>query len=57
MVTNVAKNVAKKMATTKIVRRAVEKVSNYSLVLTVEVNRLDGILVVNIPPPPADTIW
>ncbi len=49
--------VAKKVVNTKIVRRAAEKVSSYPLVLTVEVNRLDGVLAVNIPPPPTDTVW
>lgn len=49
--------VAHRVVNTKLVRRAAEKVSNYPLVLTVEVNRLDGVLAVNIPPPPADTIW
>ncbi len=50
-------NVAKRMANTKIVQRAKEKVSSYPLVLTVEVIKLDGVLAVNIPPPLTDTIW
>ena len=49
--------ITKKVANTKIVQRAAQKVSSYPLVLTVEVRRLDGILAVNIPPPPTDTIW
>ena len=54
---NVVTKIGKRVANTKIVRRAAEKVSSYPLVLTVEVNRLDGILAVNVPPPPTDTIW
>lgn len=50
-------SVAKKMAQTRIVQRAAEKVSSYPLVLTVEVMRLDGILAINIPPPSTDTVW
>ena len=38
-------------------RRAAEKVSKVPLELTVEVKQLKGILAVNIPPPPSDTIW
>ena len=53
MVTRITKTMAK----SKFVRKAAEKVCSYPLVLTVEVKRLDGILAVNIPPPPADTIW
>lgn len=48
---------AKKVVNTRIMQRAAEKVSSYPLVLTVEVNRLDGVIAVNIPPPPTDTIW
>ena len=49
--------ITKKVANAKIVQRAAQKVSSYPLVLTVEVKGLDGILAVNIPPPPTDTIW
>ena len=49
--------ITKRVANTKIVQRAAQKVSSYPLVLTVEVRSLDGILAVNIPPPPTDTIW
>ena len=48
---------AKKVASTRLVQRAAEKVSSYPLVLTVEMNRFDGVLAINIPPPPTDTIW
>ena len=54
---NVVTKIGKRVANTKIYRRAAEKVSSYPLVLTVEVKRLDGILAVNVPPPPTDTIW
>ena len=50
-------SMAKKVTNTKFYQRAVEKFSSYSLVLTVEVMQLDGILAVNIPPPPTDTVW
>jgi len=50
-------SMAKRMANTRIVQRAAEKFSSYPLVLTVEVMQLDGILAINIPPPPTDTIW
>ena len=54
---SVVMRIGKRVANTRIVRKAVEKVSSYPLVLTVVVNRLDGILAVNIPPPTTDTIW
>ena len=38
-------------------QRAAQKVSSYPLVLTVVVKGLEGVLAVNIPPPPTDTIW
>eukprot|EP00731_Ephydatia_muelleri_P029086 Em0020g730a len=40
-----------------LVRKAAERVSSFPLVLTVVVRRLDGVLAINIPPPPSDTIW
>ena len=49
--------ISKKVASTKIVQRAAQKVSSYPLVLTVVVKGLEGVLAVNIPPPPTDTIW
>ena len=54
---NVVTKIGKRVVNTKIVRKAAEKVASYPLVLTVEVKRLDGVLVVNIPPPQTDTIW
>ena len=47
----------KRAANSKIARRVTEKVLSYPLVLQVEVKSLDGHLVVNIPPPPSDSIW
>lgn len=47
----------KRVANTRIVQKAAEKVSSYPLILTVEVKQLDGILAVNIPPPPSDAVW
>ncbi len=54
---SVVTKITKRVANTKFVQRAAEKVSSYPLTLTVEVKQLDGILAVNIPPPPSDTIW
>ena len=54
---NVVTKIGKRVANTKIVRKAAEKAASYPIVLTVEVKRLDGILIVNIPPPQTDTIW
>ncbi|XP_053550376.1 testis-expressed protein 2-like [Bombina bombina] len=39
------------------IKRKIEEVSNTPLLLTVEVQELEGTLVVNIPPPPTDSIW
>lgn len=47
----------KRAANSKIARRVTEKVFSYPLVLQVEVKSLSGYLVVNIPPPPSDSIW
>lgn len=44
-------------AKSRIVAKAAEKVSSYPLVLTVEVKRLDGLLVINMAPPPSDALW
>ncbi|PSN49759.1 hypothetical protein C0J52_08478, partial [Blattella germanica] len=41
----------------KYIKRAMERVSNTNLVLTVEVNGLIGTLTLNIPPPPSDRLW
>ena len=52
-----ATKITKRVANTKFVRKAAEKVSSYPLTLTVDVRRLEGVLAVNVPPPPTDTIW
>lgn len=54
---SVVTKITKKVASTRLVRRAAERVSSVPLELTVEVKTLRGILAVNIPPPPSDTIW
>jgi hypothetical protein len=48
---------SKMVANTKIVQKAAQKVSSYPLVLTVVVKGLEGVLAINRPPPPTDTIW
>lgn len=47
----------KRAANSKLARRVTEKVLSYPLVLQVEVKSLHGHLVVNVPPPPSDSIW
>jgi hypothetical protein len=44
-------------ANSRLGKRVTEKVLSYPLVLSVEVRRLDGPVVINIPPPPSDSIW
>ncbi|KAE8578937.1 hypothetical protein XENTR_v10023836 [Xenopus tropicalis] len=39
------------------IKRKIEEVSNTPLLLTVELQELEGTLTVNIPPPPTDRIW
>jgi hypothetical protein len=46
-----------KLTDVKIVRRAMENVSDTDLALTVVVERLAGRLAINIPHPPSDKIW
>lgn len=41
----------------KYVKKAMHEVSNTRLILTVEVQKLSGVLAVNIPPPPTDRLW
>lgn len=41
----------------KVIKRAMENVSNTPLTLTVTVNSLVGKLALNIPPPPSDRLW
>ncbi|KAF0037900.1 hypothetical protein F2P81_010774 [Scophthalmus maximus] len=46
-----------KATETEFIKKKMEEVSNTPLLLTVEVQELQGTLVVNIPPPPTDRIW
>uniref|UniRef100_A0A8C5N6M3 Testis-expressed protein 2-like n=1 Tax=Gouania willdenowi TaxID=441366 RepID=A0A8C5N6M3_GOUWI len=46
-----------KAAENEFIKKKFEEMSNTPLLLTVEVQELSGILVVNIPPPPTDRIW
>ncbi|XP_071359808.1 testis-expressed protein 2-like isoform X2 [Trachinotus anak] len=46
-----------KATETEFIKKKMEEVSNTPLLLTVEVQELQGILAVNIPPPPTDRIW
>lgn len=39
------------------IKRKMEEMSNTPLLLTVEVQELEGTLAINIPPPPTDRIW
>jgi valyl-tRNA synthetase len=57
VVSNITKRVANNRLVRRATERAVEKASNIPLELTVEVRKLKGVVAVNIPPPPSDTIW
>ncbi|XP_023139309.2 testis-expressed protein 2-like isoform X2 [Amphiprion ocellaris] len=46
-----------KATETEFIKKKMEEVSNTPLLLTVEVQQLQGTLAVNIPPPPTDRIW
>ncbi|XP_069065891.1 testis-expressed protein 2-like isoform X2 [Pleurodeles waltl] len=39
------------------IKKKIEEMSNTPLLLTVEVQELEGTLTVNIPPPPTDRLW
>uniref|UniRef100_A0A0L8GX32 SMP-LTD domain-containing protein n=1 Tax=Octopus bimaculoides TaxID=37653 RepID=A0A0L8GX32_OCTBM len=41
----------------KYIKKAMEGVSNTPLILTVEVHCLNGVLTINVPPPPTDRLW
>ncbi|GFS77132.1 testis-expressed protein 2 [Nephila pilipes] len=45
------------VAQSKFVKKYVGDISNMHLTLTVEVNLLQGILAVNVPPVPSDRVW
>lgn len=47
----------KKAAETGIVKRAAEKFSNLPIILTVEVQSVQGTLALNFPPPPTNRLW
>lgn len=57
LLTNVVSRLQKMAAKSRFVAKAAEKMSSYPLVLTVEVNKLDGLLVINMAPPPSDAVW
>ncbi|XP_047435307.1 testis-expressed protein 2-like isoform X2 [Mugil cephalus] len=46
-----------KATETEFIKKKMEEVSNTPLLLTVELQQLQGTLSVNIPPPPTDRIW
>ncbi|KAI1722751.1 testis-expressed protein 2 [Ditylenchus destructor] len=41
----------------KPIRKLMEEVSSTRLILNVEVTALEGIMTINIPPPPSDRLW
>ena len=57
LLTNMVSKLQKIATKSRLVAKAAEKVSSYPLILTVEVKQLDGLLVLNMAPPPSDTIW
>ncbi|KAL3877912.1 hypothetical protein ACJMK2_035554 [Sinanodonta woodiana] len=50
-------NLFEKATEIKYIKKAMEGVSNTPLELTVELQKLNGTLAVNIPPPPSDRLW
>ncbi|XP_026214772.1 testis-expressed protein 2-like [Anabas testudineus] len=46
-----------KATETEFIKKKMEEVSNTPLLLTVELQELQGTLAVNVPPPPTDRIW
>lgn len=46
-----------KLAETRLIKSAMNKVSNTKLRLTVELRFLAGLLAINIAPPPTDRVW
>jgi len=46
-----------KVAENKYVKRAMEGVSKTALILTVQIQTLNGTLAINIPEPPTDRLW
>ena len=41
----------------KLFKKTLQEMSNTSLLLTVTVVKLSGILCINLPPPPSDRLW
>uniref|UniRef100_A0A915DLU3 SMP-LTD domain-containing protein n=1 Tax=Ditylenchus dipsaci TaxID=166011 RepID=A0A915DLU3_9BILA len=41
----------------KLVRKAMEEISDTQLVINVEITELQGTMMLNIPPPPSDRLW
>ncbi|XP_054160251.1 testis-expressed protein 2-like [Oppia nitens] len=46
-----------KVSENKYVKRAMEEVSKTALILTVQIQTLNGTLAINIPEPPTDRLW
>ncbi|XP_017346982.1 testis-expressed protein 2 isoform X2 [Ictalurus punctatus] len=46
-----------KATETEFIKKKMEEMSNTPLLLTVEVQECQGVLAINIPPPPTDRIW
>ncbi|KAB5554066.1 hypothetical protein PHYPO_G00045840 [Pangasianodon hypophthalmus] len=46
-----------KATETEFIKKKIEEMSNTPLLLTVEVQECQGMLAINIPPPPTDRIW
>ncbi|TSK87582.1 Testis-expressed protein 2 [Bagarius yarrelli] len=46
-----------KATETEFIKKKMEEMSNTPLLLTVEVQECQGMLAINIPPPPTDRIW
>ena len=57
VVSNITRRVANNRLVRRAAERAVERARSVPLELRVEVRKLKGIVAVNIPPPPSDTIW
>ena len=52
-----ASNYFQRATELKYIKKAMTEVSNTPLVLTVEVQKLNGTMAINIPPPPSDRLW
>ena len=54
---NYVSTAVKAAANTRLGRQVTDKMATYPLILKVKVMRLEGPPVINIPPPPSDSIW